>query len=257
VWGWVQPEIATTTHVCAYDRAGLGWSDPSPHARDAVTIAAELHTLLQRANVAGPYVLVGHSFGGKHVRMFAAQYPVVTAGLVLVDASHPDQFTRTPEGRAEYTTPALMARLFPVLARLGILRLIGYPATDPALPAPQRAELDVVMRTTQLAVAYRDEMLATPATDAQVRTTGTLGSLPLAVLTATDHGYPPERAAHMEQFWRSLQSELAALSSNSVHQIMEGTTHTSLLNDRLHAQATSDAIRRVVGAARSGRPLAP
>jgi pimeloyl-ACP methyl ester carboxylesterase len=257
LWGWVQPEIATTTRVCAYDRAGLGWSDPSPHPRDAATITAELHALLQRANVAGPYVLVGHSFGGKYVRMFAARYPVETVGLVLVDASHPDQFTRIPEGRAEYAAPARMARLFPVLARLGLLRLTGYPAIDPALPAPQRAELDAVMRTTELAVAYRDEILATPATDAQVRATGSLGSRPLAVLTATDHGHPPETAAHLERYWRGLQDELAALSSNSVHQIVDGATHTSLVSDRHHAAATSDSIRRVVEAVRTGRPLAP
>jgi hypothetical protein len=156
-----------------------------------------------------------------------------------------------------YTTNARLARLFPVLARLGILRLLGYPAIDPALPAPQRAELDAVMRTTQLAVAYRDEILATPATDAQVRATGALGSRPLAVLTATDHGHPPETAAHMGQFWRGLQDELAALSSNSVHRIIEGATHTSLVNDRLHAGATSDAIRQMVEAVRTGQPLAP
>jgi pimeloyl-ACP methyl ester carboxylesterase len=253
LWGWVQPEIATTTRVCAYDRAGLGWSDPSPHPRDAATITAELHALLQRANVAGPYVLVGHSFGGKYVRLFAARYPVETAGLVLVDASHPDQFTRIPEGRAEYAAPARMARLFPVLARLGLLRLTGYPAIDPALPAPQRAELDAVMRTTQLAVANRDEFLATPATDAQVRAAGTLGALPLAVVTATDHG----TAAHLEHYWRSLQDELTGLSSNSVHHIIDGATHTSLVNDRRHAAATSDAIRQVVDVARRRQPPTP
>jgi pimeloyl-ACP methyl ester carboxylesterase len=100
-WAWVQSAVATTTRVCAYDRAGLGWSDPGPTPRDARQVAHELHTLLERAAIAGPYVLVGHSLGGMYVRVYAAQYPDEVVGLVLVDASHPDQLTRAPATKAE------------------------------------------------------------------------------------------------------------------------------------------------------------
>src|SRR3712207_6589551 len=110
---------------------------------------AELHRLLQRAHIPGPYVLAGHSFGGKYVRVFAAQYPTEVVGMVLVDAAHPDQWSRTPEGRAEYSSMARMLRLSPVLTRIGIPRVMGFPAVDPALPAAQRAELEAVGRTTQ------------------------------------------------------------------------------------------------------------
>jgi pimeloyl-ACP methyl ester carboxylesterase len=256
-WGWVQPGAATTTRVCAYDRAGLGWSAPSPKPRDASTMAEELHTLLQRAKVAGPYVLVGHSFGGKYVRLFAAQYPSDIAGVVLVDSSHPDQFARTPAGTQQYDTTAHIATVFPLLARLGILRAIGYPAIDPALPEQQQAMLKTQLWTAQLADTFRDEYLVTPTTDAQVRATGDLGALPLVVLTATDHGYPPASAAEMEEYWRGLQAELVHLSSNSVQRIVAGATHPSIVTDRQHAQVTIAAIQQVVEAARTGQPLHP
>lgn len=71
VWAWIQPEIAKTTRVCAYDRAGIGWSDASPYPRDAQRIGTELHTLLNNANIAPPYVLVGHSFGGPVPHVYA------------------------------------------------------------------------------------------------------------------------------------------------------------------------------------------
>src|SRR5688500_14536318 len=84
-WNLVQTEMGQTTQVCAYDRAGMGWSDPGPQPRTPGHIARELHTLLTNAGIPGPYVMVGHSAAGKNVRMFALQYPEQVAGMVLVD----------------------------------------------------------------------------------------------------------------------------------------------------------------------------
>ena len=78
-WTLVQPELATTTRVCTYDRAGMGWSDAGPMPRSPSHIAEELHVLLTNAGVAGPYVLVGHSLGGKNIRIFGACRPIVAA----------------------------------------------------------------------------------------------------------------------------------------------------------------------------------
>ena len=83
-WGWVQPEVAKTTRICTYDRAGMGWSETSPQPRTAREFAKELHTLLAKANEPGPYVLVGHSLGGYTVRVYAHDYPEEVAGLVLM-----------------------------------------------------------------------------------------------------------------------------------------------------------------------------
>ena len=98
-WAWVQPAVAQTTLVCAYDRAGMGWSDPSTGAQDAQQIAGALHTLLTNSGLAGPYVLVGWSFGGLYARVFADHYPDEVGGMVLIDSSHPDQMHQHTSGR--------------------------------------------------------------------------------------------------------------------------------------------------------------
>ena len=88
-FGWITPAVARDTRVCVYDRAGRGWSDATDGPQDGAHIAADLHTLLQRADVPGPYVLAGHSFGGLYVQSFAAQFPDQVAGLVLLDSTAP------------------------------------------------------------------------------------------------------------------------------------------------------------------------
>ena len=93
-FGWVAPVVARKTRVCVYDRAGRGWSDPVTTRQDANEIADDLHTLLQRANVPGPCVPAGHSFGGFYALTAAARYPDEVAALVLVDSTHPDFGTR-------------------------------------------------------------------------------------------------------------------------------------------------------------------
>ena len=95
-WRRVQPRIAKFTRVCSYDRAGLGYSESSSQPRTSKVIAGELHALLRAAGVAPPYVLVGHSMGGYDVRLYASLYRNEVAGMVLVDASHPDQENRFP-----------------------------------------------------------------------------------------------------------------------------------------------------------------
>src|SRR5215212_7811162 len=95
-WGNVLPQVAATTRACAYDRGGIAWSDDGPLPRDPRQIATELHMLLEKAGVDGPYVLAGQSFGGLYARMFADRYPDEVAGMVLVDASHPDMWVRLP-----------------------------------------------------------------------------------------------------------------------------------------------------------------
>src|SRR5919107_4053130 len=122
-WARVQQQVAQTTRVCAYDRAGLGWSEPGPEPRDAKQVSSELHTLLANAaGTEGPYVLVGHSYGGLYARMYAARYSEEVAGMVLVDSSHPEQFSRSPEGRAMYERTKRLSALVPLFTRLGVIR---------------------------------------------------------------------------------------------------------------------------------------
>lgn len=118
-WELVLPEIANMTQVVAYDRAGYGWSERGANPRTPEAIVAELHALLHHAGIEPPYILVGHSFGGIYVRLFAATYPDAVAGLILVDASHPDMIE-------QQDTQAELRRLrnVAIAKRIGFLRLI-------------------------------------------------------------------------------------------------------------------------------------
>jgi len=245
-WVRVQQVVAETTRVCAYDRAGMGWSEPGPEPRDARQISSELHTLLKNADTEGPYVLVGHSYGGLYARMYAARYPNEVAGVVLVDSSHPEQFTRSPEGRAMYEQIRRLGAVIPFLTRLGVTRLFNVYPAHPDLPPQQRAQIEAFNSSTRQVATTAAEFRATPETTAQVRSTGTLGDKPLAVISAGEQS----------SSWLELQDELAALSSDSIHHVVEGATHESLLYESRDAQVTGAAILEVVEVVRNDEPLA-
>ena len=246
-WVRVQGEVARVTRVCSYDRAGMGWSDAAPGFHDARQISTQLHGLLTGAGETGPYVLVGHSYGGLYALNYAGQYQAEVAGLVLLDSSHPDQFTRTPEGQAMFRRTSRMGAVLPWLARLGIVRLTHFLPAHPDLPPQQRAEVAAFNSSTRQVATSAKEFGATSATCTQARAMRSLGSKPLAVITADDQ--PPG--------WRLMQNELAALSSNSIHRIAAGTTHASLLFSQRDAALSSAAIAQVIMSVRVGQPLNP
>jgi pimeloyl-ACP methyl ester carboxylesterase len=252
-WGWVQPMIARTTRVCAYDRAGLGWSEPSPYPRDAQHIVTELHTLLQNAQIPGPYVLAGWSFGGLYVRAYASQYREEVAGMVLVDSTSPEQCTSTPAWQAQCASSANNASIAHTLSRFGIMRVINLFQPATGLPGPQNAAILASSSTVKDWDAQNAEFRASSATYTQVLSSKSLGAIPLFVLTATDHGAPP----NLEQQWQVWQSGFTALSTNSVQRVVPGETHNSLLYNSTDAKVTVEAILKVVEAARTGEQLKP
>jgi len=254
MWSWVQPDLASHTRVCVYDRAGMGWSDSGPSPRDAARAAAELHTLLHNAGEPGPYVLVGHSLGGAATRVFAAAHPDLTAGLVLLDATHPDVLTLLPaELAAKFTPSEAQLRLVGALARVGIARTLHLLLPNVSdLPPASRQAVTALNLSTRSIDAITAELRAIPDSLAQARAAGTLGSTPLLVLSAeTTYAHDPSAQA----IWERLQQDLATLSTNSVRRIVPGTTHESLVYSKAGARSTAEAILYLVEAIRTDQPL--
>ena len=256
-WARIQPGIADFARVVSYDRAGLGWSEPGPKPRDARAIARELHAALESAGMPGPYVLVGASLGGPYALVFTGMYPEQAAGVVLVDSVHPDQLERLP-AQVVYAIRALtmVNRVMPLLARLGILRpfdvtkvlLAGLPA---GLPPEAGAQMRAFSAWPGHWAAVHDEVSVWNETMSQVREAMSargLGERPLVVLTAPDTpGFEV-----MRDPWLEMQEELAALSSNSRHRVIEGAGHMSLVTDPEHTREVVGAVREVVEVVRAG-----
>lgn len=251
-WAWIQPEVAKVTRVCAYDRADSGWSDLSPQANDTKQNAEALHTLLSNAGVPGPYVLVGHSFGGLYVRMYAEMYPEQVVGMVFIEGTLPDGLNRLGKPDIMPNAPdAGMIDATPFISRLGILRLLGFPATDPDLPEPQQSELQAYLSSNKWAELIKRQYHLFPTLLAQVRAiyeAESLGDIPVAVILGSEgDGGIPE--------WHDLFSQQAALSTNHVMVTMDGANHISLVHRQEHAIQTSAVILKIIEAVRSGQRL--
>lgn len=218
----IAPKIAEWTRVIWYDRGGLGQSDPAPEPRTYQDRIADLHTLLQKMEVPGPYVLVGHSMGGQLMRLYAALYPQDVAALVLIDASHETQFERL-----EATLPAAKDGEHPWITEQ---RLNGERWKQPV----------------------NDERIDNVTSFEQMRVCGSLGNLPLVVITrgrAPDNGDAPQEITdEWEHIWWQLQCEQAALSTNSRHLVAEKSGH--LINQD-EPELIIEEIRRIVSSLRA------
>jgi pimeloyl-ACP methyl ester carboxylesterase len=200
---------------------------------------------LRAAGEAGPYVLAGHSLGGQYALRFAQLYGPDTAGVVLIDALHPDTTFRLPTAQAIGQQQQQQISLLVVLSRLGIVRLFNLAPADPRFPAEAQLALNMTKNSSEVAVALSAEMRELPANREQLRAAGNLGSTPLTVLSATEHGLP-----ELESYTLGLQGELAGLSTNGKHEIAVGTDHMSLLSDPHDALRTIAVIDAAVEQAR-------
>jgi pimeloyl-ACP methyl ester carboxylesterase len=243
-WHKVQPEIAKFTRVCSYDRAGLGYSDPSSRPRTSRAIAEELHDLLQAAGVAPPYVIVGHSMGGFDVRLYTSMYPQEVVGMILVDASHPDQENRFPaelknmEGSWQREAQ-FIAHTMP----FGVPRVLGLCDEG----AIDRAA-DCNGHTARERLA---EIRAFPESATQAAATGPFGDLPLAVLShdpdKPSNDLPPELSKSVNKLWETMQEDLAHLSTRSTQTVAKNSGHYIQMD---RPDVVIDAVRNVVDQAR-------
>src|SRR5918995_351623 len=247
--GWITPAVARDTRVCVYDRAGRGWSEPADSAQDGAQIATDLHTLLQRGHVPGPYVLAGHSFGGLYVLTFAARYPDEVAGMVLVDSTDPASAAKpvagSPDDGNSYDAMDRVSAPVSTSARLGLGRL--YSKFDfGSLPPQYRDEVRANLETVSNLRSTINEYLQGNASTEQAASLRDFADKPLVVLTAGIGSDATHSAA---------QNRLATLSTNSVHRVIDAASHQTMIANKEGAAATTQAILDVVSSVRSEGPL--
>ena len=264
-WSLVQPELAKLSRVCSYDRAGFGWSDAGPMPRTAGRIADELRTLLDRAGVSPPFLPVGHSFGGLAALIFAHRFRSETAGLVLVDPAHAEDWVKpAPKEQVQIDRGVRLCRYGAITARLGLARVVaalvalgqlslarglvklvsrgGLTRQDEAILAPVwklprevRPVLSQFWTKPQFFEALGSQIAAICDSAAQVleATANGFGDLPLITISSTNPG----------DYRLRQQDRMAALSTRGRHIIASNSGHWVPLDE---PQVVIDAVREVL-----------
>lgn len=267
-WSTVQPQIARTTRVCAWDRPGFGLSDAGPQAYSSATMTADLEEALSRGRIGGPYVMVGHSLGAFESLLYADRHPDKVSGVVLIDPSVPGQ-------------AGLMKRVAPAIAEAndayvkGLVGLVqgcaktaansvgATPPKECELPYPASYPLEVIAalkaeaakpNQVQAVISFYQNVALSG--EQVVNRSRDYGSMPLVVLTATEAQAPPpgtsaeavsQTSVFMEAFDKEHDS-LAALSSRGINARVPGASHYI---HQLKPQVVIDAVEQVIAEARA------
>ncbi|MBX3084667.1 MAG: alpha/beta hydrolase [Anaerolineae bacterium] len=254
-WYRVQQQLAPHTQVCAYDRPGMGWSDPVEGSRDPLTINAELHTLLDRAGIPAPYVMAGHSYGAILTRVYAAQYPNEVAGIILVDSQlvTPKRFASEGEVNQNRSYWDIVQGLGSVMTRVGLTRLIGNGDFQRFGYPPEIAQ-EIVGLQARLQVVdayYAENGPAFPALQAASAAAENLGDLPVSVLWASQTNDQNQGNPSLRPF----MEELSTYSTTTVTRVVEGANHGSILGMEEYARQVSEAVLDLIDAVQTGKRL--
>lgn len=229
-WSLVQPKIAEFARVCSFDRAGYGWSDLSPLERTSQSIVEELHHLLIQAKIPPPYILVGHSFGGVNMRLFASYYPHEVFGVVLVESSNENQLEELPPP----LPPSLTKEVF--LSKEGYIRLMNHlpKAKEAYKMFPKRVQkmyLATNSETKAIKANIEEQEMIKESLEELKRAGGYLGDRPLIVITAgmlptpEEVGLPEWKIKENGKIWDHLQKELLTKSTRSEQMIAKKSNH--------------------------------
>lgn len=265
-WSAVQEPVAATTRACAYSRAGIMWSEPRAGKFAPDDVAHDLHALLAAAGERPPFVMVGHSLGGPYIMNFTRLYPQDVAGLVFVDASHPDQIDRMAKAAGKKMEAGEgMLKAASALSWTGIPRLVETYTPNPTFPAKAKLAEDAYFsRSLSPALQELDALSATLASAGQLRQ---LGDRPIVVLTAMKP-YPAavlkamqlttEQGQRIQTVWKDMHDEEASWSHHSRHELVPDATHY-IQFDRpdLVIAAVKEVVNDVrTGAGAGGTPAA-
>ncbi|KGB56827.1 Alpha/beta hydrolase fold protein [Sphingopyxis sp. LC81] len=234
-WTLVHDEIASFTRTCAYDRAGIMWSDAKDTPQRASAVADDLHALLKGAGITGPLVLVGHSIGGPYTRTYVGKYGEQVAGLVMVDASHPDQVARLGKAAKVDAHPGQAGWIMHTATALswtGIVRFAMANAGQGKLPKDAAARMAAY--ASKSVHGATSELDGFDRTMDDARAVKSFGNRPVIVLTAMAPLKPEELkglslkasdGARFKQEWKALNAEQAALSTRGRQQVVGDAGH--------------------------------
>lgn len=256
----IQLAVSDFARVVAYDRAGQGWSDCSPHPRTPVNLTGELNTLLGKLDLQPPYVLVGHSFGGLLARFYTGFYPEEVAGVVLVDSSHERLYDSFPDINKMVSQAAWGVRLMKIASRLGLGKQVTKMSLGSSAKSLSKEDLNSFL-TVASQPKHHEAMLAEFAQHrsyfgSQSEVPRTLGDTPLVVVTAGNSVSDQGKIGNMtgeqvNELHHRLQKDLVKLSSQGEQLMVPGATHLSILTQPEYVAQVVGAIRRVVERVRS------
>ena len=264
IWGKTQPELSKLTRVCAYDRAGFGWSEPRDGVRDSNAITHELYGLVSQAAIAKPFILMGHSIAGIHMRAYAALHPADIAGIVFIDGSTPRQDLHfPPEIERETNKILLQSEFVNIASAIGILRAMGQ--CDQVQPGFESyaAWIKADSCHSSQFTSFKRELAAVPASGDETLHTGPFGNMPILILSQDPShpmaGLPTSLGAVMSADWDGMQDDLKKLSTHSRRIIANGSTHyiqvdrAELVN--LEVAKFIDEIRTGTSSAQNGTTI--
>lgn len=255
---WLQKGIAETTKVCAYDRAGLGWSEESDLPRDSDTVAKTLNTLLDKANIKRPFVFAGHSIAGLYMRRYVDLYPDDVAGMVLLDPSHPEQNKKFGVGDNHLAEQDAMVEqqvsMMKLLINLGVTEVYN-PAVASApdtskLPEKTQRQMSYVVSQKRYYDAIPIELSDFELAAKQAVGNITLGDMPVVVISATeaipDGVMPDYFPEDFQTIFINLHKEIVTLSTNGRHVEIDTANHMSLVANKDQVAKTLPYIREVI-----------